>query len=249
MWGCACWICSLISFLIYPTREIGGVTVWGAGLGVTGAALGTGAGPGVYRPNAAFPRAPAAGAAAAAGGERWRFTRPCMRSALQLATPAALERLALCLAQIVMTAVVTGMGPVAVAANYVAVQTESICYLPDLRHRDGGDGPRRPEHRRGAAGYGQALCLRHDGPGLWAGDRHGRVAVLAGAGPIGAADAGGGEVIDLSARALRIVAFSEPLFAVSIVAIGALRGQGTARGRFSSTPSACGCCGCCRCCC
>ena len=53
-----------------------------------------------------------------------------MRSALQLATPAALERLALCLAQIVMTAVVTGMGPVAVAANYVAVQTESICYLP-----------------------------------------------------------------------------------------------------------------------
>ena len=29
-------------FLIYPTRQIGGVTVWGAGLGVTGAALGTG---------------------------------------------------------------------------------------------------------------------------------------------------------------------------------------------------------------
>ena len=40
------------------------------------------------------------------------------------------------------------------------------------------------------------------------------------------------EVIDLSARALRIVAFSEPLFAVSIVAIGALRGAGDGKGPF-----------------
>lgn len=38
--------------------------------------------------------------------------------------------MALSLAQIVMTSVVAGMGTVAVASNYVAVQTESICYLP-----------------------------------------------------------------------------------------------------------------------
>ena len=117
-------------FLIYPTRQIGGVTVWGAGLGVTGAALGTGLAQACIGLMLLFLVLRRRGPLRLQGGERWRFTRPCMRSALQLATPAALERLALCLAQIVMTAVVTGMGPVAVAANYVAVQTESICYLP-----------------------------------------------------------------------------------------------------------------------
>lgn len=40
------------------------------------------------------------------------------------------ERITLSLAQIVLTSVVTAMGAVSVAANYVAVQAESICYLP-----------------------------------------------------------------------------------------------------------------------
>ena len=40
------------------------------------------------------------------------------------------------------------------------------------------------------------------------------------------------EVIALSTRVLRIVAFSEPLFAVSIVVIGALRGAGDSKGPF-----------------
>ena len=53
-----------------------------------------------------------------------------MNNMLRLSTPTALERMALSLAQIVMTSVVAGMGTVAVASNYVAVQTESICYLP-----------------------------------------------------------------------------------------------------------------------
>lgn len=41
-----------------------------------------------------------------------------------------------------------------------------------------------------------------------------------------------GKVIALSTRVLRIVAFSEPLFAVSIVVIGALRGAGDSKGPF-----------------
>lgn len=48
------------------------------------------------------------------------------------------------------------------------------------------------------------------------------------------------EVAEVSAGLLRIVAFSEPLFAVSIVATGALRGAGTARPRSSSTCLPCG---------
>ena len=40
------------------------------------------------------------------------------------------------------------------------------------------------------------------------------------------------EVIALSTHVLRIVAFSEPLFAISIVVIGALRGAGDGKGPF-----------------
>ena len=36
----------------------------------------------------------------------------------------------------------------------------------------------------------------------------------------------------MASRALRVVAFSEPLFAVSIVVIGALRGAGDSKGPF-----------------
>ena len=64
------------------------------------------------------------------GDAAWRFNGVCLRNAYRLATPAALERITLSLAQIVLTSVVTSMGAVAVAANYVAVQAESICYLP-----------------------------------------------------------------------------------------------------------------------
>ena len=53
------------------------------------------------------------------GNETWRFTKPCMNNMLRLSTPTALERMALSLAQIVMTSVVAGMGTVAVASNYV----------------------------------------------------------------------------------------------------------------------------------
>ncbi len=218
-------------FLIYPTRQIGGVTVWGAGLGVTGAALGTGLAQACIGLMLLFLVLRRRGPLRLRGGERWRFTRPCMRSALQLATPAALERLALCLAQIVMTAVVTGMGPVAVAANYVAVQTESICYLPAygiataataLVGQSIGAGRQDMAKRfaYGTTALGFGLVTVMGGLLFWL------APVLSG---LLTPEA---EVIDLSARALRIVAFSEPLFAVSIVAIGALRGAGDGKGPF-----------------
>ena len=235
-------------FLIYPTRQIGGVTVWGAGARHHRGGLGDGAGPGVYRPNSAFPRASAAGAAAVAGRGALAFYE-----AVYAQRPAAGDTGGAGAAGPVPGADRDdgrrhGMGPVAVAANYVAVQTESICYLPAygiataataLVGQSIGAGRQDMAKRfaYGTTALGFGLVTVMGGLLFWL------APVLSG---LLTPEA---EVIDLSARALRIVAFSEPLFAVSIVAIGALRGQGTARGRFSSTPSACGCCGCCRCCC
>ena len=62
--------------------------------------------------------------------QRYRFDRQCLLAAWKLGLPAALERSIISLAQIVITALITGIGTVAVAANHLAVTAESISYLP-----------------------------------------------------------------------------------------------------------------------
>ena len=219
------------ALLIYPTRRIGGVTVWGAGLGVRGAALGTGLAQAFVGAALLLILVRRRGPMHLRGNESWKLTRVCMRNALTLATPAALERITLCLAQIVMTAVVASMGPVSVAANYVAVQTESICYLPAY----------------GVAAAATALVGQSIGAGR--ADMAERFAKLttafgfafvvvtsvllfACAPDLTRLLTSEAEVVALSSHVLRIVAFAEPLFAVSIVVIGALRGAGDGKGPF-----------------
>lgn len=218
-------------FLIYPTREIAGITVWGAGLGVQGAALGTGLAQACVGICLLLLLIKGKGPLRLTGDETWRFTSTCMKNAVYMATPAALERVTLSLAQIVMTAVVTSMGAVAVAANYVAVQTEGICYLPAFGVASAATalvgqsiGADRPDMAKRFAfstvGVGAAL-----------------IAVTSTIMYVLAPTLTGfltsePEVIELGARVLRIVAIAEPLFAVSIVSIGALRGAGDSKGPF-----------------
>ena len=45
---------------------------------------------------------------------------------MKLSIPAGLERVTLSLAQVVMTGVVSGMGAISVAINYVAVSAEGL---------------------------------------------------------------------------------------------------------------------------
>ena len=112
--------------LIYPTRQIGGITVWGAGLGVAGAALGTGLAQMCVGLSLLLALAKKKGPLCLTGRATWKFTKPCMSATMRIATPTALERITLSVAQIVMTAVIAEMGTTAMATNYVAVQTESI---------------------------------------------------------------------------------------------------------------------------
>ena len=218
-------------FLIYPTRQIGRFTVWGAGLGVSGAAWGTGLAQACVGLILLLILIRRQGPLRLRREERWRFTKVCMHNVVVLATPAALERITLCLAQIVMTAVVAGMGSVSVAANYVAVQTESICYLPAYGVATAATalvgqsiGAGRPDMAKrfayGTTALGFGLVTITGG------------LLFAGAPVLTRLLTPEAEVIALSTRVLRIVAFSEPLFAVSIVIIGALRGAGDGKGPF-----------------
>ena len=218
-------------FLIYPTREMGGITVPGAGLGVKGAALGTGLAQACVALLLLLVVVKRRGPLRLRGDETWRFTRSCMKNTVNLSMPAALERVTLSMAQIVMTAVVTGMGAVSVAVNYVAVQTESICYLPAygvasaataLVGQSIGAG-RKDMAKRFAYSTTMLGALLVTGMA---------VLMFAGAPMLTGFLTTDTEVIRLSTDALRIVAFSEPLFAVSIVVIGALRGAGDSKGPF-----------------
>ena len=135
--------------------------------------------------------------------QRYRFDRQCLLAAWKLGLPAALERSIISLAQIVITALITGIGTVAVAANHLAVTAESISYLPASGVAVAG-----------TTLVGQAIILFFFAPQLI---------------QIFSTDP---EVIDLGSQVLRIVAFAEPLFGASIVASGALRGAGDSKGPF-----------------
>lgn len=218
-------------FLINPVRQIGNRTIWGAGLGVRGAAIGTGLAQACVGLTLLAFLLIRKGPLKLQGGETWRFTKVCMKNTWFLALPAALERSTLCLAQIVMTGVVTGMGPVAVVANYVAVQTEGICYLPAYGVAAAATalvgqsiGAARKDMAKRFA-YGTTLV------GFLLVSCTGTL-LFCFAPILTRLLTGEAEVIALSTRALRIVAFSEPLFAVSIVVIGALRGAGDGKGPF-----------------
>ena len=52
------------------------------------------------------------------------------KNVVEVSILARVERVTLSLAQVVMTGVVSGMGAISVAINYVAVSAEGLCYLP-----------------------------------------------------------------------------------------------------------------------
>ncbi len=241
------------SFLIFPTRQISLagilVTMPGAGMGVTGAALGTALAEAVTavlmlyavcfrskRLRLAGRRQLFAAQADLPGGVSVEDSSPeipatfCfqpkyLHTALRLALPMAFEHTVMCGAHIAETRIVAPLGTVSVAANSLAVTAESLCYMP-------------------GSGIGTAATTLV-GQSIGAGKperakRYANLAVMLGAAVMTCT--GGlmflgaplmfsmltpdAAIRELGVRVLRIEAFAEPLFAVSIVTAGALRGAG-----------------------
>ena len=212
-------------FLIFPTRQLGGITVPGAGLGVTGAALGTALAEAVvalllcaalllHSPMLRLRR-----------GERLHFVPQQLKRAALLAAPVALEQAVMSGGQVATTGIIAPLGTTSIAANSFAVTAEALCYMP---------------------GYGvqnAAITLVGQSVGARRRDlvtRLGWVTVLLGAGVMGAA-AGLMYVLApaiigiltpdaltaaLAVQVLRIVVLAEPLFGASIVATGVFQGAG-----------------------
>ena len=170
-------------FLINPTRTLTlfgtRVTVWGAGLGVPGAALGTALSNVIGGLLALAILLLRDGPLCIRKPGSWKITRACLLNLWRVGAPLAAERAALSSAQVVLVRIVSGLGTVAIAANSLGVSAEGLCYMA-------GYGRHRP-HRAGCGcqpeGHGQAVRLalhrhrhRHHGA-----VRHGAVGVRPGA--------------------------------------------------------------------
>lgn len=216
-------------FLIYPTRQWRGITFYGAGLGVAGAAIASAlslAIAGLLLLRAVFFNK--AKPVSVGPEENYRPDWAIIRAALGLGVPYIGERLTVNLGQILMTKLVAHVGTVALAANHIATTAEGICYLPAYGISAAATalvgqavGANSREDARsygklsGVLGFG--LCVLT-----------GAMLFLAAA-PAARIFTPDETVIALTARVLRIVSFSEPFFGLSIVLSGALRGASDVR--------------------
>lgn len=218
------------ALLIFPTRDVTllGQTVLmpGAGMGVSGAALGT------------------ALAELCAGavmllylwfknkelnlkGNRSRMipTRVRLRRAVHIAAPLCAEHLLLCSAQVLITAIVAPLGTVAIAANAFAVTAESFCYMPGYGICEAATtlvgqslGASREKLARSFANItvlsGIVVMTLMGGLMYFAAPL--MMGIIS---PVF-------EIVNAGVSVLRIEAFAEPMFAASIVAYGVFIGAG-----------------------
>ena len=222
-------------FLIYPTRTVHlfgtAVRMPGAGLGVAGAALGSALAIAVVAVLLAFVVYQKETPVQIDFKQKYRFTKDCLAHTAAIGVPVALERATLNIAQIVITALIAGLGTVSIAANHLAVTAEALSYLP--------------AYGVAAAAttlVGQAIGAKREDLALrfaWLCTRLGML-IMTGTGlllllfapQLIALFTQDAAVISLGAKVLRVEALAQPLFAASIVATGALRGAGDSKVPF-----------------
>lgn len=218
--------------LIFPARQIAvgnlRITIAGAGLGVSGAALGTALSEVIIAVLMLFAACTKSDYLRLTPRARKKWNPVYYKKALYISLPLAFEHIVLCGAQVALTHIISPLGTVAIAANTLAVTAESLCYMPGY-----GVGSAATTLVGQSLGAGkQELAKRY----AW-------LSVMLGVGimtimgilmflfspcmfTLLTSDA---EVRLLGTRILRIEAFAEPLYAASIVAAGALRGAGDTR--------------------
>lgn len=218
------------AFLIFPGREVSafGMSFFmpGAGMGVSGAALGTAlaelvAGAVMFVYLCFWNKELNLKGCVA----RFRTSISCLRRAIRIALPLCGEHFLLCGAQILITAIVAPLGAVAIAANAFAVTAESLCYMPGYGIAEAATtlvgqslGAARKKLARTFANItviSGILVMTAMGVFMYLGAPF-MMSIIS---PVQA-------IVDAGVHVLRIEAFAEPMFAASIVAYGVFIGAG-----------------------
>lgn len=211
------------TLLIYPTRVWNGLTLWGAGWGVIGAAAASAASylVGGLLMTAALWQHPLISPRGFSLKPEGAILGPCLRVAL----PNALQRFATSLGYVAFAAMVNSLGETATAAHTIANTVESAFYVPGYGMQMAaatlaGNALGAGEHKKINHLAGMLLTLE--------------VAMMVVSGGLlflfapnmmglFSADAA---VIGLGAVVLRMVAVSEPFYGVSIILEGMMQGMG-----------------------
>lgn len=216
--------------LIFPTREMKLLgltfTMPGAGMGVRGAALGTGIAETVTAAVMMyFLLVKNRDLAIARRKGSFVPTGACIKKAWGITGPMWFQNLVMRGAYIASTLIVAPLGAVAIAANSFAIIAESFCYMPGYGMGDAATtlvGQSLGASRRDTARSFARITL-FLGVGMMA--LLGLVMYIM-AVPIMSLLSVDPEVVALGARCLRLEAFAEAGYAASIVAYGAFVGAG-----------------------
>ena len=209
--------------LIYPTRVWHGLTLYGAGWGVVGAAAASAAAyfVGGIVITAALWRHPRISPRGFSLKPESAILRPCLRVAL----PNALQRFATSLGYVAFAAMVNSLGETATAAHTIANTVESAFYVPGYGMQMAaatlaGNALGAGEHKKINHLAGMLLTLEVVMMVV-----SGGLLFLFAPNMMGlfSADAA---VIALGAVVLRMVAVSEPFYGVSIILEGMMQGMG-----------------------
>ena len=215
---------------IFPTREVSLLgaefTMPGVGMGVRGAALGTGIAEAITAVAMLYfllVRSKELTIVRERGS--FKPTALCLKNAFGITGPMWVQNVIMRGAHIASTVIVAPLGPIAIAANSFAITAESFCYMPGYGMGDAATtlvgqslGAKRRELVRSFSritlvlGVGMmsalAVVMYFIAP---------QIMSLLSVDP---------EVVALGARVLRIEAFAEAGYAASIVAYGACVGAG-----------------------
>ena len=215
--------------LIYPTRQIRGFTVPGAGLGVIGAAIasavaftfgGVAITMVLWRHPLVSPR-----------GQRFRPDWTILRPCLKVAMPNMLQRFGTSLGYVAFASMINALGDVATAAHTIANTVESAFYIP-------GYGMQTAAATLAGNAYGARDRQRlRDLSAMFIPIEVGLM-ILSGGALFFSAPAlmdifsDSPEVIGLGTTVLRMVALSEPCYGFSIIIEGMMLGVGNTKEPF-----------------
>lgn len=209
--------------LIYPTRVWHGLTLYGAGWGVVGAAAASAAAyfVGGIVITVALWRHPRISPRGFSLKPESTILRPC----LQVALPNALQRFATSLGYVAFAAMVNSLGETATAAHTIANTVESAFYVPGYGMQMAaatlaGNALGAGEHKKINHLAGMLLTLEVAMMVVSGGLLFLFAPNMMGLFSVDAA------VIALGAVVLRMVAVSEPFYGVSIILEGMMQGMG-----------------------
>lgn len=214
----------LLNFLlIYPTRQIGAVTVPGAGLGVTGAAIASAVGfiVGGIIITAALWTHPLLSPKNVSLKPDKEILVPC----LKVAFPNMLQRFATSSGYVAFASMINSLGEVATAAHMIANTVESAFYIPGYGMQTaaatlagnalGAKDNKKMKEFAGMTVFSEVVLMIISG-----------VLLFIFAPFMMGIFSDSPEVIELGSVVLRMVAVSEPFYGVSIIIEGMMQGVG-----------------------